>query len=178
MVAIRATRDDGAMKRFLDIWQTILTWVMALAVAVLIIPVSIQIFSRFTALIPAYIWTEELSRFCFIWMVMLGAMIGLRERLHFDVDVWPKLSPRRDALLRIISNVCVLAYTGVMIWWGVEFTRFGWNQTSELAELPMWLIFIAWPLTGLSWLMFLVEAFVRDIDLYRRNQALAAGDFR
>ena len=165
------------MKKFLDIWQKVLTWVMATAVAVLIIPVSIQIFSRFTELIPAYIWTEELSRFCFIWMVMIGAMIGLRERLHFDVDVWPALSPRRDALLRLISNVFVLAYTGVMIWWGIEFTKFGWNQTSELAELPMWLIFIAWPLTGISWLMFLVEAFLRDIDFYRRNVPLAAGDF-
>ena len=165
------------MKKFLDIWQKVLTWVMAAAVAVLIIPVSIQIFSRFTELIPAYIWTEELSRFCFIWMVMIGAMIGLRERLHFDVDVWPALSPRRDALLRLISNVFVLAYTGVMIWWGIEFTKFGWNQTSELAELPMWLIFIAWPLTGISWLMFLVEAFLRDIDFYRRNVPLAAGDF-
>ena len=165
------------MKKFLDIWQKVLTWVMATAVAVLIIPVSIQIFSRFTELIPAYIWTEELSRFCFIWMVIIGAMIGLRERLHFDVDVWPALSPRRDALLRLISNVFVLAYTGVMIWWGIEFTKFGWNQTSELAELPMWLIFIAWPLTGISWLMFLVEAFLRDIDFYRRNVPLAAGDF-
>ncbi|MEY3145336.1 MAG: hypothetical protein RL342_1007, partial [Pseudomonadota bacterium] len=31
------------MKKFLDRWQKILTWTMALAVAVLIIPVSIQI---------------------------------------------------------------------------------------------------------------------------------------
>ncbi len=165
------------MKTFLDVWQKLLTWVMAAAVAVLIIPVSIQIFSRFTSLIPAYIWTEELSRFCFIWMVMLGAMIGLRERLHFDVDVWPQLSPRRDALLRMVSNSFVLIFTGVTIWWGIEFTKFGWNQTSELADLPMWLIFIAWPLTGLSWLMFLIEAFVRDIGMYRRNEALAAGEF-
>ena len=37
----------------------------------------------------------------------------------------------------------VLAFTGVMIWWGVEFTRFGWNQTSELADLP-----IEWHLIG------------------------------
>lgn len=170
-------RQYDFMKKFLDVWHKVLTWVMAAAVAVLIIPVSIQIFSRFTELIPAYIWTEELSRFCFIWMVMIGAMIGLRERLHFDVDVWPALTPRRDALLRLISNLFVLVYTGVMIWWGIEFTKFGWNQTSELAELPMWLIFIAWPLTGISWLMFLVEAFLRDIDFYRRNVPLAAGDF-
>jgi TRAP-type C4-dicarboxylate transport system permease small subunit len=157
------------MKTFLDIWQRLLTWVMALALTILIIPVSLQIFSRFTELIPRYIWTEELSRFCFVWMVMLGAMIGLRERLHFDVDVWPKLKPRPDAVLRIISNLLILAFTGVMIWVGIDFTKFGWNQTSELADLPMWLIFIAWPLTGLSWLMFLIEAFVRDIGLYRRN---------
>ena len=31
---------------------------------------------------------------------------------------------------------------------GIRFVQFGWNQTSELADLPMWLIFIAWPLTG------------------------------
>ena len=145
---------------------------MAATLSVLIIPVSIQIFSRFTELIPAYIWTEELSRFCFIWMVMIGAMLGLRERLHFDVDVWSNLSPRSDAVLRMVSNALVLIFTGVTIWWGIEFTRFGWNQTSELAELPMWLIFIAWPLTGVTWLMFLVEAFVRDIGLYRRNEKI------
>ena len=165
------------MKKFLDLWQQLLTWIMAATVAVLIIPVSLQIFSRFTEIIPRYIWTEELSRFCFIWMVMLGAMIGLRERLHFDVDVWNELSPRADAALRLVSNTFVLLFTGVMIWWGIEFTKFGWNQTSELADLPMWLIFIAWPLTGISWLMFLVEAFVRDIGMYRRNQPLALGAF-
>ena len=160
------------MKKLLDRWQKILTWTMALAVAVLIIPVSIQIFSRFTALIPAYIWTEELSRFCFVWMVMIGAMIGVRERIHFDVDAWPPLSPKNDALLRIGSNSLVLVFTCVVIWWGVDFTKFGWNQTSELADLPMWLIFIAWPIAGITWLLFLVEAFVRDIDLYQRNEAL------
>jgi TRAP-type C4-dicarboxylate transport system permease small subunit len=36
----------------------------------------------------------------------------------------------------------------------------------------MWLIFIAWPLTGVSWLLFLIEAFMRDIDLYRRGENL------
>ncbi len=162
------------MKTFLDVWQKILTWVMAAAVAVLIIPVSIQIFSRFTSLIPAYIWTEELSRFCFIWMVMIGAILAVRERLHFDVDLWSNLTPRQDALLRMVSNVFVLAFTGVMIYWGIEFTKFGWNQTSELADLPMWLIFIAWPFTGVVWLLFLIEAFARDIVLYRTNQPIRA----
>ncbi|MFN0162528.1 MAG: TRAP transporter small permease [Burkholderiales bacterium] len=160
------------MKAFLDLWHRILTWLMAATVAILLIPVCLQIFSRYTELIPRYIWTEEMSRFLFIWMVMLGAMIGLRERLHFDVDVWPQLAARPDAVLRMIANVFVLVFTGIMIYWGIEFTRFGWKQTSELADLPMWMIFIAWPLTGITWLMFLIEAFIRDIGMYRRNEVL------
>jgi TRAP-type C4-dicarboxylate transport system permease small subunit len=61
-----------------------------------------------------------------------------------------------------------------MIWWGIEFTRFGWNQTSELADLPMWLIFIAWPVAGVSWLLFLIEGYLRDIDLDRRDEDIEA----
>ena len=160
------------MTKFLDGYHRLLTWVLAFAVAILIVPVSIQIFSRYTALIPAYIWTEEMSRFFFIWMVMIGAIIGVRERLHFDVDIWSDLSPRANAVLRMVANLFVLCFTGVMIYWGIEFTQFGWHQTSELADLPMWLIFIAWPLTGISWLLFLIEAFMRDVDLYRRGENL------
>ena len=158
------------MTPFLNVVQRLLTWSMAFAVAILMIPVSLQIFSRFTNLIPSYIWTEEMSRFFFIWMVLLGAILAVRERLHFDVDIWTSLTARQDAALRMVSNVFVLVFTGVMIWWGIEFTRFGWNQTSELADLPMWLIFIAWPFTGVVWLLFLIEAFVRDIGLYQRGE--------
>ena len=118
--------------------------------------------------------SEEMSRFFFIWMVMIGAIIGVRERLHFDVDIWNDTSPRTNAVLRIVANVFVLGFTGVMIYWGIEFTKFGWNQTSELADLPMWLIFIAWPVAGVSWLLFLIEAFVRDIGLYKRGEDIDA----
>src|SRR6187401_3038190 len=129
-------------------------------VAVLIVPVTLQVISRYTALIPAWIWTEELSRFLFIWMIMLGSMIAVREGTHFVIDVLPRLPPRADAALQIVANVFVLAFALVFVWWGIEFVRFGWNQTSELAELPMTYIFIAWPLAGLTWLLFLGEAFV------------------
>src|SRR6266700_2262671 len=123
-------------------------------------PVTLQIVSRYTALIPAWIWTEELSRFLFIWMIMLGAMIGVREGSHFVVDVWPDLAPRPAALLQVASNLFVLVFALVFVWWGIEFVRFGWDQSSELAELPMVFIFIAWPVAGLTWVVFLGEAFI------------------
>ena len=76
--------------------------------ALLIIPVSLQIFSRYTELIPSYIWTEEMARFMFIWTIMIGAMIGVRESTHFEVDLWPQLSPRGEAVARLLGRLGVL----------------------------------------------------------------------
>ena len=151
------------MKKLLDGTHRLLTRLMAATVAILIVPVTLQIISRYTALIPAWIWTEELSRFLFIWMIMLGAMIGVREGTHFVVDIWPDLAPRPAALLQIVSNLFVLVFALVFVWWGIQFVRFGWDQTSELAELPMAFIFIAWPAAGLTWVVFLGEAFVASL---------------
>ena len=48
---------------------------------------------------------------------------------------------------------------------GIEFTKFAWNRTSELAELPLWLIHIAWPIAGLSWIAFLGEQVLDDLSV-------------
>jgi TRAP-type transport system small permease protein len=159
------------VRRFIELYHRLLTWLMVGTVAVLIVPVTLQIISRYTALIPSWIWTEELSRFLFIWMVMLGAMIGIREGTHFEVDVWPDLGPKATALLRIVSNLFVLVFALVFVWWGVEFVRFGWDQNSELAELPMAFIFMAWPVAGVTWVLFLGESFLANIRILRGGGA-------
>ena len=155
------------MRKFIAGYYRLLDVLLVVTVAVLIVPVTIQMFSRFTALIPAWIWTEEMARFLFIWMVMLGAMVGVRDGTHFDVDVWPELSPRANARLRIVSMLFVLLFALVFVWYGVKFVQFGWNQTSELADMPMPYIFIAWPLTGLTWLLFGGERLLADIRFLR-----------
>jgi TRAP-type transport system small permease protein len=155
--------------RLLGAYHRALVWLLAATVGILVLPVTLQTFSRYTELIPSYLWTEEASRFLFVWMIMLGAMVGVRERSHFEVDVWPELGPRGEAMLRIASNVFTLAFALVFAWWGVEFVRFGWNQSSEIAELPMWTIFVAWPLTGLTWVLFLGEQFVQDARIVARG---------
>jgi TRAP-type C4-dicarboxylate transport system permease small subunit len=146
------------MFRALTRWYSrLLRWLLAVSVGILIFPVSMQIFSRYTELIPSYIWTEEMARFLFVWMIMIGAMLGIRENRHFEVDVWPRLAPRPTAALRLLSNLAVLGFALVFVWAGIEFTRFAWNRISELAELPLWLIHMAWPIAGLTWVLFTGE---------------------
>jgi TRAP-type transport system small permease protein len=154
---------DNLFRRFIRWYATLLSWILVFAVGILVIPVSLQIFSRYTSLIPSYIWTEEMARFLFVWTIMVGAMIGVRESTHFEVDIWPKLSRRAEAAVKFMSRIGILAIALVFIWAGIEFTEFAWYRISELAELPLWLIHMAWPVAGVSMLLFLGEHMLDDL---------------
>jgi TRAP-type transport system small permease protein len=161
------------LRRVTAAYSRLLSGLLAASVAVLIVPVSLQVFSRYTSLIPSYIWTEEMARFLFVWMIMIGAMVGIREGTHFEVDVWPRLGPRANALLKIVTSVFVLAFALVFIWWGWEFTRFAFKRFSELADLPLWLIHIAWPIAGVTWVIFQGEHLIDAIGVLARGGEVA-----
>lgn len=152
-------------RRLTAAYAKLLEILLAAGIGILIIPVTLQIVSRYTALIPSYIWTEEMARFLFVWAIMIGACVGVREAQHFEVDVWPTLSRRPEAMVRIVARLGILALALVFVWFGIEFTRFAWFRTSELADLPLWLIHIAWPVAGFTWLVFAGEQIVDEFRI-------------
>ena len=160
-----ATSSRSALGAFSFYYGQLLDVLLALSVLVLVFPVSLQIFSRFTSLIPHYIWTEEMARFLFIWTIMIGAMVGVRDNIHFDVDLWPDIGRRGNAFLNLSGRIGGLVLAYIFIYAGIEFTRFAWHRTSELAELPLWLIHIAWPLTGLTWMLYAGQQAYADLRI-------------
>ena len=161
-------------RKFTFWYAKLLSWILVASVAILIIPVSMQIFSRTIPLIPAYIWTEELARLMFVWSVMIGAMIGIREGTHFEVDVWPDMGPRATAALKLVSGLFVMVFALVFVWWGWEFTWSARNRISELAELPLWMIHFAWPLAGFTWVVFQGEHLFDNARVLMGNPGGAA----
>lgn len=145
------------MKAFADQYFKLLKWLLTAMLILLLIPVLLQVISRFVPFIPRYIWTEEIARFAFVWIIMIGSSIAVRDQSHFHVDVLPKLSAKRESLLRIILLICMLLLAIVFVLGGYQFAKFGATQQSEISSLPMLSIYIAWPLAGISWVLFLIE---------------------
>jgi TRAP-type C4-dicarboxylate transport system permease small subunit len=106
-----------------------------------------------------------MARFLFVWTIMIGAMIGVRESTHFEVDLWPRRSARTEAAIKLIARLGVLIVAVVFVSAGIKFTGFGWYRISELAELPLWLIHIAWPIAGITWLIFLGEQMYDELRI-------------
>ena len=144
--------------------------------AVLLVPVTMQILARYTDLIPRYIWTEEIARFCFIWVIMLGAMIAVRDETHFNVDLFiPAKTRAGKGWSQLLVHVAMLSFALCFIWYGKQFSDEGLLQSSEIFDLPMIAIYAAWPLAGLIWTLFLGEKIVEDIALIRGGALPVAG---
>jgi TRAP-type C4-dicarboxylate transport system permease small subunit len=72
--------------------------------------------------------------------------------------------------MRMLGRLGVLVAAMVFVFAGIHFTQFAWYRTSELAELPLWFIHIAWPITGFTWLVFLGEQIFDDLSIiFGRN---------
>jgi TRAP-type C4-dicarboxylate transport system permease small subunit len=145
----------------------VLQFLLTALLALMLIPVTLQIFSRFVDFIPRYIWTEEAARFCLIWLIMLGATIAVRDGTHFDVDVLPApTTTKGKAVSRIIIHVAMLLVALIFIAFGWRFALFGWEQNSEMTGINMLSIHAAWPLAGVIWFLFLLEKIGADVKLY------------
>jgi TRAP-type C4-dicarboxylate transport system permease small subunit len=152
------------MKRLLDRYCRLLKIVLTLLMAFMIVPVAIQILSRYTGLVPRYIWTEEVARFCFVWIIMIGAMVAVRDGTHFDVDLMPHPKTKREqGVAKLIVHLAMSIMAIVFTWYGVEFARFGAIQTSEMSGINMLSIYVSFPLAGVTWIVFLVEKIVEDV---------------
>lgn len=164
------------MRRLLDGYYRLLKVLLTVLMGVLIVPVAMQILSRYTGIIPRFIWTEEIARFCFVWIIMIGAMIAVRDGTHFDVDVLPhSFSPRIELFMRLLSLLAILAVALTFLRYGYDFAILGSRQRSEIAGLPMLSIYIAWPIAGMTWLLFIGERVWDSIAVYRRGETHGSG---
>ncbi len=150
--------------------------VLTLLMALLIVPVTMQILSRYTGLVPRYIWTEEIARLCFVWIIMVGAMIAVRDWTHFEVDLLPQSSNPATALtMRLIPIAAVGLAAITFIYFGWDFAKLGMRQRSEISGLPMLYIYGAWPLAGIIWMIFIAEKVGEAFNAYKMEKRSGTG---
>lgn len=156
------------IKTVLEGFCQILRIAVGTLMAMLLVPVTMQVVARYTGIIPVYLWTEELATFIFIWIVMLGSMIAVWEGTHFDVRVIPDA---KSPLGKLIQNGLVLLMITVFAvlfgWFGIGYAKFGSIQQSTMMQVNLLVTYISVPLAGFAWAAFAGYRFWEEIQTYR-----------
>ena len=143
----------------------ILRLVITIAFAALVVCVIWQVVSRYVLESPSTV-TDEMARFLFIWVALLGGAYTLGQRRHLAIDLLPVIA---TGSLRTLVNLAIVAaialFAGlIMVYGGLDLVgrTLETGQVSPALRLPMGLVYVAIPFSGLC-MLFYCLTFVADI---------------
>jgi TRAP-type C4-dicarboxylate transport system permease small subunit len=139
--------------------------------AAVMISIFLQVLTR---LLPKFLgdsavislpWTEELSRFAFVWLLMLGASVGLYKQEHFSLTLFTDwLSPALRWWCELLVYLLELVFIGFLIRYGYLMAEMVWGQISPAlglryayvySSVPVGAVLMAIHLVGNMWNRYL-----------------------
>lgn len=152
------------MKKSIDMLQKIQIAIGGFFLAVFLITITYQMFTRFASISAT--WTEDVTMYSFIWAVFMGASAMVHERAHF---AFTSLSdnikkPQVKKILAIIIAVIMLIFALLMAYYGVIISKQFWNYTwvnlPQFKRGPTWLCL---PIAGVTSSIYLLYQIVEDV---------------
>jgi TRAP-type C4-dicarboxylate transport system permease small subunit len=113
--------------------------VLITLVAVMTLIVFLQVVYRYVLIQPLH-WSEELARYLFIWLSILGATLGLQKRGHFGLDLFYRmLSDQKRRYLQLLIHLLVGGVILVILIQGIKLV-----QATVLQKSPAMGISMGW----------------------------------
>ena len=132
--------------------NTVLGWLLAFLMAVMVLNVLWQVFTRYVVGIPSS-FTDELARYLLIWVGILGAAYAAGRRIHVAIDILPsRLSPGAQAKLLVFVNVVIIIFSlAVLVIGGsrLVYVTFLLKQNSPALQIPLGGVYTIIPVSGL-----------------------------
>ena len=106
--------------------------------------------------------SEEVSRWLFIWMTFLGAVVALKEHGHLGVDMVVQRLPKAGKKACLAIGHVVMLYVVWLLFQGsVAQARINWDVTAPTTGASMAIVYA-------SGIVFAVlAAFILALDLFR-----------
>ena len=125
------------------------------------VDLMLGVFSRYV-LVRTFTWYDEVARGCFMWVVFLGAALGVKRAAHFRLHLLvDRLSPNLQPAVAMLGLLAVVAFAAVLVqqgWALVELGRF--QQTPVMGISKAW-IYAAIPVGGLLMSLYALPGIVR-----------------
>lgn len=152
----------------LKIWANLDLIIAGIAVTILIAVTFVGIIMRYIFGSP-FAWLEEITSFCFLWSVLLGACAAFRTGSHVSIEIivdrLPKVSQRiMKVVIAVITGALLiyLTYQGVIYVGTVSAAK----RMTGLVRIPYSLIYGIMPVTSFLMLINMIYAFVKDVQLW------------
>ncbi|MDR1519366.1 MAG: TRAP transporter small permease [Planctomycetota bacterium] len=126
--------------------------------------VLIQIFFRYVLGSPL-VWSEELSRFIFIWVSLVGWVQAIRSGSHIRITfIEERLPAGLQKAIRVLFQLCVMVFFVLLIWLGCLMVSRTFNRSLvTIPELSVGMLYASLPVSALLCLFYSLCNLLRPI---------------
>lgn len=138
---------EKLLNKYNKIEETILVSSLIVNVCIVFIQVIMRYFFN-----TSLAWSEELSRYIFIWQVWLGSSIAFVDRQHIRVDLIFSIfkSKKSEKIINLVVNIIWLAFNIFLVYIGVKLLQSmsARNALSSGMRLPLVYVYSALPVSS------------------------------
>lgn len=114
---------------------------------VMVVVTLAQVIFRYVISAPLP-WSEELARYCFVWIVFLGGAIGLDRGIHLGVDILVNMFPDRFRTgFELLSNLLIMCFAATVVYASFPVISMNMMQRSPALGVQMTWVYIAIPIS-------------------------------
>jgi TRAP-type C4-dicarboxylate transport system permease small subunit len=150
--------SDKAAQRLVKLLAALERAIISALMAAITILTLVQVVWRYGLNMPLQ-WSEEIARYCFVWVTFLGAAALMRlPDGHPVIDaVYLSVGAGTKKAMELISRLVVIVGTLAIAIGGLRLVLLQWRQLSPSVEVPMTWIYLAMfvgPLVGIFWVVW------------------------
>ena len=125
------------MVKVVDSFCRAVTAVMAVALMIMVVLVFGNVVLRY-GFNSSITQSEEISRWLFVWITFMGAVVALREHAHLGTDALvSRLPPMGKKVCLVLGHLTMLYVCYLVFRGGLEQTRINMDVLAPSTQLPL-----------------------------------------
>jgi TRAP-type C4-dicarboxylate transport system permease small subunit len=149
------------MQRTIDLFFKALEILLIALLSVMAIMVFVNVVLRY-AFNSGVTVSEELSRYFFVWLTFVGAVVAFREHGHLGVETLVAHFGRTGRLVcMILSNILILACSAIFFWGTWQQYDINASMTAPVTQISMIWVYGIGLFTGAGMSLIALERLFR-----------------
>lgn len=125
------------VQKIINSYCRFLCWLMVASLAVMVVLVFTNVVLRY-AFNSGISVSDELSRWLFVWLTFLGAIVALNEGAHLGTDsVVSRLPLRGKQASLLVGHLLMLFVCWLLFKGALDQVKINWDSTSAAMEVSM-----------------------------------------
>jgi len=105
------------MQKIIDLFYKLLGLIMVLLLSAMVMMVFANVLLRY-GFNSGVLVSEELSRYCFVWLTFVGAVLAFREQSHMGIETLVQRFDRRGRLVCMVASNVLIMICSALFFWG------------------------------------------------------------